>query len=299
MAIWVKRLASAIFCIILARGILLWLAAKQVHPEEWMAAMIGHAESALAQEAIQWIFLGIAGLLGLAFGPSIAAIGTNKWRRWFMETSGSEPKLKLEFEPTDKYISDTRVHFQRRTNSLSYPVLISTTSSPTILDVSSGSTVSQQFTLSNNDDRPRSKWIHVIVSAIGQSPVSECNVKLSNIEKWSDQKHCFESTKYNVPQTLSWSGIDGPERYSSKTLKVGDPMPVDVFFVVEGRSNLFLSVETPLAANENIFKDIGVYRLTVIAVSVELGSPEKICLIIKWNGVWDNFVASKEDKRQP
>jgi hypothetical protein len=76
-------------------------------------------------------------------------------------------------------------------------------------------------------------------------------------------------------------------------------MPVDVFYTVEGWPRLHLSVETPLAANEHIFDDTGTYRLTVIAVSAEAGSPEKLQLVVQWNGAWDNFKVFKGAEWRP
>ncbi len=78
----IVRIVTAICTLSIAKGILLWLAGKEIYPDRWINTMIGLAEGAVtANPAGTWVLLGLAGLLGLAIGPSIYNWGTNKFGR--------------------------------------------------------------------------------------------------------------------------------------------------------------------------------------------------------------------------
>ena len=74
-----QRLLGAIFNIALAHGVLLWLASKDIHPDIWIAKMVGLAETNIATNHTYWILLGISGFLGLAIGPTVYSFFGQKW----------------------------------------------------------------------------------------------------------------------------------------------------------------------------------------------------------------------------
>jgi hypothetical protein len=59
-----KRVGVFIFSTVLGRGTLLFLGRIGIHPEEWVATMLGAAYA--DPEAIVWMLAGISGLIGLA-----------------------------------------------------------------------------------------------------------------------------------------------------------------------------------------------------------------------------------------
>ena len=65
---------------------------KKIYPEKLVAKMIGQAESALAQEAIWWVLMGIAGLLGLFLGPFL-------WSRYESWKNKEYKGFNLTFDP--------------------------------------------------------------------------------------------------------------------------------------------------------------------------------------------------------
>jgi hypothetical protein len=69
---------GAICATVIAKGFLYWLGTKDIHPEEWVAAMIGIVESALVNEGILWVLSGLIGLTGLFLGPFLLSTG----QRW-------------------------------------------------------------------------------------------------------------------------------------------------------------------------------------------------------------------------
>ena len=59
------------------QGFLLWLGTKGIHPERWVAAIMGDAELALASDsAIRWMLAGLIGFLGLG----LWALGSWWWQ---------------------------------------------------------------------------------------------------------------------------------------------------------------------------------------------------------------------------
>jgi len=68
----IVRIVSAICTLSIAKGVLHWLAGKEIYPDRWVNNVIGLAEGAVtANPAGTWILLGFAGLLGLFVGPII------------------------------------------------------------------------------------------------------------------------------------------------------------------------------------------------------------------------------------
>lgn len=76
-----------------------WLATKDINPHKWVASMIGYTESAIAQEAILLIILGISGLIGLFIATPIFEFGN---RILGKRNKGVKPDLEKE---TDRIIS--------------------------------------------------------------------------------------------------------------------------------------------------------------------------------------------------
>jgi len=61
----------------LAGGVLLWLGTHQIYPSQWVASMLGFAENAVYMSlAITLMILGISGLFGMMFGPSLYGWGS-------------------------------------------------------------------------------------------------------------------------------------------------------------------------------------------------------------------------------
>lgn len=61
----------------IAGGVLLWLGTHQIYPSQWVASMLGFAENAVYMSlSITLMILGISGLLGMMFGPSLYGWGS-------------------------------------------------------------------------------------------------------------------------------------------------------------------------------------------------------------------------------
>lgn len=94
MGAFAKSVCSAVCTISIAHGVLLWLGSKGIHPDQWVNKMIGVAEGAvIANPAGTWILLGLAGLLGLAFGPRIYDWGKSKLPKKAKEQAAESPPI--------------------------------------------------------------------------------------------------------------------------------------------------------------------------------------------------------------
>ena len=68
----IPRIVASICSVSIAGGFLLWLDSKDIHPEQWVAKMIGVAENGVTEYLwILLLLLGFAGLIGLFIGPLI------------------------------------------------------------------------------------------------------------------------------------------------------------------------------------------------------------------------------------
>lgn len=86
---WIGALLRFICISAVGHGFLLWLATKDIHPDQWVASMIGYAESAKIAEAAWYIIIGAFGLLGIG----IWELTWPKFRAWFHDhgTKNQQP----------------------------------------------------------------------------------------------------------------------------------------------------------------------------------------------------------------
>ena len=78
---WIYRFVSAFTSLVLAKGLLLWLATFGIYPDQWVAKMLNWAATPEILSAITWTIAGLCGVLGLMFGPQIADTIHRKLRR--------------------------------------------------------------------------------------------------------------------------------------------------------------------------------------------------------------------------
>lgn len=77
------RLVGYLSVSVLGKGILLYLASKDVYPERWVFRMLGLADSAWTLGgAASWILAGTFGLIGLAFAPQFLQLGQWSYRKF-------------------------------------------------------------------------------------------------------------------------------------------------------------------------------------------------------------------------
>ncbi|MCH7822548.1 MAG: hypothetical protein IIA07_11050 [Proteobacteria bacterium] len=110
----ITAIISAICTLFIAKGILLWLAGKEIYPDQWINSMIGLAEVAVAANpAGTWVLLGLAGLVGLAIGPGIHEWGINKFTGKVGQTEG-----RSEWQQEWNDLAETRYTFWKLVNQV-------------------------------------------------------------------------------------------------------------------------------------------------------------------------------------
>jgi hypothetical protein len=79
------RVIGVIAATAISKGVLLWLGSQhQIYPEQWVARLIGIAESGVTSyPAISWIIAGLIGLVGIFVGPVVLS--------WGVKTFGQVP----------------------------------------------------------------------------------------------------------------------------------------------------------------------------------------------------------------
>jgi len=102
MGFWINltaRILSAAFTIAIAKGVLLWLAKKQIYPDQWIASMIGSAENAVqVNQAVTWVLFGGLGFIGLLIGPSLYGWGIRVFGATQEHSSVPKDKQSEELE---------------------------------------------------------------------------------------------------------------------------------------------------------------------------------------------------------
>lgn len=102
---FIARIVGAMCTVSIAGGILLWLDGKGIYPDRWVNTVIGLAEETVtASPAGTWILLGLAGMLGLAIGPSIYDWGiANFGRKHKTEVPVVSQSSEPHQEPSDSW----------------------------------------------------------------------------------------------------------------------------------------------------------------------------------------------------
>ena len=70
---FLSRVIGAISVTVISKGILIWLGSRyNVHPEQWVARVIGMAEDGVTSyPAISWVISGLLGITGIFVGPLV------------------------------------------------------------------------------------------------------------------------------------------------------------------------------------------------------------------------------------
>src|SRR5713101_6611228 len=68
---WIGKIVSGLCLLAIVLGILLLLAQRGIHPDQWVADALSWASSPEVLTAITWIIAGIGGLAGLLLWPKI------------------------------------------------------------------------------------------------------------------------------------------------------------------------------------------------------------------------------------
>ena len=94
----------------------------------------------------------------------------------------------------------------------------------------------------------------------------------------------FADTGFHGPLMLRWA--DSGEDYRPRDIHHATPCRVDFISLDEEWNKVFVKWEPPThLANSGIFREIGVYRITVVAVA-DNGAPAKLRLRLDWSGDW-------------
>jgi hypothetical protein len=75
---WGIRVAEAIFTAVIGHGILLWLASRNIHPDQWVASIIQRATDMRITGAAWWIIAGVFGIIC----TTLIEYGKVSWYRW-------------------------------------------------------------------------------------------------------------------------------------------------------------------------------------------------------------------------
>jgi len=126
----------------------------------------------------------------------------------------------------------------------------------------------------------------VLLINLGQESAEGCRAYLNDIQR-RDSNGSYLPTTFGESLRLAWSARDD-SKYASIVLYKGIKQFVDVFQTNEASSDIHLFTEQLLDMNKDIFREPGIYRLYVSAVSKNAGSDELV-LELDWTGKWDQF----------